>query len=56
MDFAFNFLIYIKYKATKACAVTGEILDDNRLFGSNIWLSPEGLRILTEELEKELHK
>ena len=45
-----------KYKLSdQACAVTGEISSDNFLLGNgNIVLSPEGARILSQELMKKL--
>ncbi|MFG6147492.1 AbrB/MazE/SpoVT family DNA-binding domain-containing protein [Halobacillus sp. B23F22_1] len=45
-------VILQKYKANKACAVTGEISDDNQEFKGDIWLSPRGMRILADELDK----
>lgn len=45
-------LILQKYKANKACAVTGEVSDDNQEFEGGIWLSPKGIRILADDLDK----
>ncbi|MCP3029655.1 AbrB/MazE/SpoVT family DNA-binding domain-containing protein [Halobacillus sp. A5] len=44
-------LILKKYRASKACVVTGEISEDNQEFKGGIWLSPKGIRILADELE-----
>ena len=49
-------VIIQKYKPSEqACAVTGEISSDNLLLGNgNIVLSPEGAKILAEELRGKL--
>ncbi|WP_082232970.1 AbrB/MazE/SpoVT family DNA-binding domain-containing protein [Halobacillus massiliensis] len=41
-----------KYHAARSCAITGEITEDNQEFEGGIWLSPAGMRILAEELDK----
>ncbi|WP_173918964.1 AbrB/MazE/SpoVT family DNA-binding domain-containing protein [Halobacillus sp. Marseille-Q1614] len=45
-------VILQKYKVQTACAVTGEITPYNQKFEGDIWLSPKGIRILADELEK----
>ncbi|MFG6147491.1 hypothetical protein [Halobacillus sp. B23F22_1] len=40
------------YKVNKACAVTGEITDDNQEFAEGICLRPTGMQILYDELSK----
>lgn len=48
-------IILKKYQPKKSCQVTGVLSDDNMEFaGGKIVLSPEGAKILMEELESEL--
>lgn len=49
-------IVIEKYKASdNACIITGEISPDNFLLGKgNIVLSPEGAKILAEELKQKL--
>jgi AbrB family transcriptional regulator, transcriptional pleiotropic regulator of transition state genes len=49
-------IVVEKYKPTEqVCAVTGKVSPENFLLGSgNIVLSPEGARILAEELKNKL--
>ncbi|WP_082232040.1 AbrB/MazE/SpoVT family DNA-binding domain-containing protein [Halobacillus massiliensis] len=49
-------MVLQKYQADQACVITGEISDDNQKFQGGIWLSPKGMRILADELEKSLTK
>ncbi|UOQ94474.1 AbrB/MazE/SpoVT family DNA-binding domain-containing protein [Halobacillus shinanisalinarum] len=45
-------IILKKYKASKECAITGEISDDNREFANGLVLSPRGIELLKQDLEK----
>ena len=46
-------IILKKYKPNMACAVTGEVSDDNySLLGGKLVLSPEGAKKLVAEIEK----
>ncbi|MCY8234186.1 AbrB/MazE/SpoVT family DNA-binding domain-containing protein [Priestia endophytica] len=48
-----NQIILKKYQYHKACMITGEISEDNMVFGNGkVVLSREGLYILSQELEK----
>lgn len=42
-----------KYTSQKACAITGDITNENKKYGENLFLSPEGARILMEKLKKD---
>lgn len=47
-------IILKKYNPVKACAITGEVSDKNMVFGDgNLVLSPEGARILIEEIRNK---
>lgn len=48
-----DFVLLKKYQAARACAVTGEVLNENKEFASGLTLSPEGARILFDQLQKE---
>ncbi|PEJ31288.1 AbrB family transcriptional regulator [Bacillus pseudomycoides] len=46
-------IILKKYEANGACAITGEVSDKNiSLADGKVTLSPEGLELLIEELQK----
>ncbi|AVD54657.1 AbrB family transcriptional regulator (plasmid) [Priestia filamentosa] len=46
-------IILKKYSPHKACIITGEVSEDNMVFGNGkVVLSREGLYILSQELEK----
>lgn len=47
-----DLILLRKYKSQKACAITGDITNENKQYGENLFLSPEGARILMEELKK----
>jgi transcriptional pleiotropic regulator of transition state genes len=49
-------IVLKKYQAYKTCMITGEVSEDNMVFGNGqVVLSQEGLDILSQELkEKEL--
>ncbi|MBM7644948.1 transcriptional pleiotropic regulator of transition state genes [Scopulibacillus daqui] len=50
-----NKIILKKYTSQNACQITGEISDENISVGNNkLTLSPEGAKILMEELKKYL--
>ncbi|EEM01695.1 AbrB/MazE/SpoVT family DNA-binding domain-containing protein [Bacillus pseudomycoides] len=50
-------IILKKYEANGACAITGEVSDKNiSLADGKVTLSPEGLELLIEELQKYLVK
>lgn len=46
-------IILRKYQTQKACAITGEILDDNfeSTYAKGLYLSPKGAALLLEELQ-----
>ncbi|WRU97874.1 AbrB/MazE/SpoVT family DNA-binding domain-containing protein (plasmid) [Priestia filamentosa] len=45
-------IILKKYQAYKTCMITGEVSEDNMVFGNGkVVLSQEGLDILSKELE-----
>ncbi|MEQ2527641.1 AbrB/MazE/SpoVT family DNA-binding domain-containing protein [Bacillaceae bacterium CLA-AA-H227] len=46
-------IILKKFIPYKECAVTGEVREDNKTYFNNLTLSPEGVRLLMEELNKE---
>ena len=48
-----DLVVLKKYQAHRACAVTGQVLAENKEFAPGLILSPEGARILFEELQKE---
>ncbi|WP_377888649.1 AbrB/MazE/SpoVT family DNA-binding domain-containing protein [Alkalihalobacillus sp. R86527] len=48
-------IVLKKYQPEMACMITGEVLNENKYFGNGtIILSPEGMAILREEIEKNL--
>lgn len=44
-------IILKKYTAYRACAVTGEVTDQNREYVKGLILSPRGAEILKQEIE-----
>lgn len=47
-------IILEKYKSNFACDITGEISEDNKIYGNGkLVLSPEGVKILRQELENQ---
>ncbi|MBD1381097.1 AbrB/MazE/SpoVT family DNA-binding domain-containing protein [Metabacillus arenae] len=46
-------IILKKYKPYKACAVTGEVSDKNKMYPGGIILSPEGAELLLQEIEEK---
>ncbi|MFP5203671.1 MULTISPECIES: AbrB/MazE/SpoVT family DNA-binding domain-containing protein [Bacillus] len=46
-------IILQKFKKAEACLITGEISDQNMKLSNGIILSPEGVRILLEELAQK---
>ncbi|ANU27583.1 AbrB/MazE/SpoVT family DNA-binding domain-containing protein [Planococcus versutus] len=48
-----DFILMKKYQATGACAVTGEVLDENKEFAPGLILSPEGADMLFQKLKSE---
>lgn len=48
-------IVLQKYNPQAACMITGEISDDNKVFGNGkLVLSPKGMEILMREIEKKL--
>lgn len=47
-----DLILLRKYKNQNACAITGDITNKNKKYGENLFLSPEGAKILMEELKK----
>ncbi|MGE6370577.1 AbrB/MazE/SpoVT family DNA-binding domain-containing protein [Planococcus kocurii] len=45
-------VILKKYEAHNACFITGDVLDSNIHIGSGLVLSPEGAKMLLQELEE----
>ena len=45
-------IILRKYSINEACVVTGEITSENREYSNGMFLSPNGARILMEEIQK----
>ncbi|MDW2879715.1 MULTISPECIES: AbrB/MazE/SpoVT family DNA-binding domain-containing protein [Bacillaceae] len=48
-----DLIILQKFKDEMACAITGEVTDKNKRFG-NIVLSPNGIKVLLKEVQKEI--
>ena len=48
-----EFILMKKYNAQDACAVTGEVLSENKEFAPGLVLSPKGAEILFEKLQAE---
>lgn len=46
-------IILQKFKKAEACLITGEISDQNMKLSNGIVLSPEGVRLLLEELAQK---
>lgn len=46
-------IFFKKYRATGACLVTGEILEENKVFAPGLILSPKGAEILLKELQSK---
>lgn len=46
-------IILKKYRPVQACMITGEISNHNQKYSGGIILSPEGRKLLVEELEKQ---
>ncbi|ATH91261.1 AbrB family transcriptional regulator [Bacillus glycinifermentans] len=50
-------IVLKKYKPYGVCLITGEITSENREYGNgNITLSPDGAKLLLEELKSALHQ
>jgi len=47
-------IIFRKYQPGFTCAITGEITPENKQYADNLYLSPEGARILFDKLKEEL--
>lgn len=48
-------IILRKYMINKACAITGEITSENKLYSNGMYLSPQGAKQLLDEINKNLH-
>lgn len=46
-----NQIITKKYNAQNTCIITGEILDENIEYAPGLFLSPEGAKLLLQELK-----
>lgn len=46
-------IILEKYRIGRACAVTGKVSNENKVFEGNVVLSPEGVDILLKQLMNE---
>ncbi|WP_280517071.1 AbrB/MazE/SpoVT family DNA-binding domain-containing protein [Lederbergia sp. NSJ-179] len=50
-------IILKKYKPSMSCEITGTVSDENKTFaGGKLVLSPEGAKLLIEELENAFKK
>lgn len=49
-------IILEKYRIARACAVTGEVSNENKVFEGNVVLSSEGVDILLKQLMNEKNK
>ena len=49
-------IIIRKYEIEKACAITGEITEENFEYVDGLCLSPKGAAILLEEIQNALKK
>ena len=47
-----DFVLLKKYKASRACAVTGEVLNANKEYSPGLILSPKGAEILLQKLQE----
>lgn len=47
-------IILRKYAINEACVVTGEITPENKEYSNGMFLSPNGAKILMEEIEKNM--
>ncbi len=47
-------IILQKYMPANACAITGEVTNENKVYPGNIILSPKGAEILYEQLKATL--
>lgn len=46
-----DIILLKKFQANNACIITGDVSDKNMKFGSGLILSPEGAKILLQELK-----
>ncbi|MFS0574687.1 AbrB/MazE/SpoVT family DNA-binding domain-containing protein [Sporosarcina sp. 179-K 3D1 HS] len=46
-----DMILLRKYTISEACAVTGEVTPENKMYSNGMYLSPKGAQILLEEIE-----
>ncbi|ARD47317.1 AbrB/MazE/SpoVT family DNA-binding domain-containing protein [Sporosarcina sp. P33] len=44
-------IILRKYQVNRACFITGEVLDENKELSNGFFISPQGAKILLEQLK-----
>lgn len=44
-------IILRKYQANRACFITGEVTDENKELSNGLFISPQGAKILMEQLK-----
>ncbi|MBY0223806.1 MULTISPECIES: AbrB/MazE/SpoVT family DNA-binding domain-containing protein [Sporosarcina] len=44
-------IILRKYQVNKACFITGEVTDENKELSNGLFISPQGTKILLEQLQ-----
>ncbi|PID15798.1 hypothetical protein CSV63_03820 [Sporosarcina sp. P34] len=44
-------IILRKYQINRACFITGDVMDENKLLSNGLYISPQGARILMEQLK-----
>ncbi|PID20588.1 hypothetical protein CSV61_13480 [Sporosarcina sp. P3] len=43
-------IILRKYQVSKACFITGDVMDENKQLSNGLYISPRGAKILIEQL------
>ncbi|ARF16508.1 AbrB/MazE/SpoVT family DNA-binding domain-containing protein [Sporosarcina ureae] len=43
-------IILRKYQVSKACFITGDVMDENKQLSNGLYISPRGTKILIEQL------
>lgn len=44
-------IILRKFQANRACFITGDVMDENKLLSNGLYISPQGAKILIEQLK-----
>ncbi|ARJ38125.1 AbrB/MazE/SpoVT family DNA-binding domain-containing protein [Sporosarcina sp. P21c] len=45
-------IILRKFQANRACFITGDVMDENKLLSNGLYISPQGAKILIEQLKE----